>query len=103
MSSACLGAVLGVSLETGLQPETENGYWCGLSPAWISLSSGPPLDPIKPVLRAASSPLRCSPRIFFFPFTSENYLIRWGSNGMPKEIEKLNNLQAVFTVSPTYV
>ncbi|XP_071068039.1 dedicator of cytokinesis protein 5 isoform X2 [Dasypus novemcinctus] len=28
---------------------------------------------------------------------SENYLIRWGSNGMPKEIEKLNNLQAVFT------
>jgi len=30
---------------------------------------------------------------------SENYLVRWGSNGMPKEIEKLNNLQAVFTVS----
>ncbi|XP_025250377.1 dedicator of cytokinesis protein 5 isoform X1 [Theropithecus gelada] len=30
-------------------------------------------------------------------FISENYLIRWGSNGMPKEIEKLNNLQAVFT------
>uniref|UniRef100_G3U713 Dedicator of cytokinesis 5 n=1 Tax=Loxodonta africana TaxID=9785 RepID=G3U713_LOXAF len=29
--------------------------------------------------------------------SSENYLIRWGSNGMPKEIEKLNNLQAVFT------
>uniref|UniRef100_A0A8C8SEJ3 Dedicator of cytokinesis 5 n=1 Tax=Pelusios castaneus TaxID=367368 RepID=A0A8C8SEJ3_9SAUR len=28
---------------------------------------------------------------------SENYLVRWGSNGMPKEIEKLNNLQAVFT------
>ncbi|KAH0623152.1 hypothetical protein JD844_031162 [Phrynosoma platyrhinos] len=27
----------------------------------------------------------------------ENYLVRWGSNGMPKEIEKLNNLQAVFT------
>ncbi|KAK1342411.1 hypothetical protein QTO34_015176 [Cnephaeus nilssonii] len=27
-------------------------------------------------------------------FISENYLIRWGSNGMPKEIEKLNNLQA---------
>ncbi|KAB1255895.1 Dedicator of cytokinesis protein 5 [Camelus dromedarius] len=34
---------------------------------------------------------------FFVLFTSENYLIRWGSNGMPKEIEKLNNLQAVFT------
>lgn len=31
-------------------------------------------------------------------FFSENYLVRWGSNGMPKEIEKLNNLQAVFTV-----
>lgn len=30
-------------------------------------------------------------------FISENYLIRWGSNGMPKEIEKLNYLQAVFT------
>ncbi|XP_073911286.1 dedicator of cytokinesis protein 5 isoform X1 [Castor canadensis] len=30
-------------------------------------------------------------------FISENYLIRWGSNGMPKEIEKLNNLQAIFT------
>uniref|UniRef100_A0A8C3M0M7 Dedicator of cytokinesis 5 n=1 Tax=Chrysolophus pictus TaxID=9089 RepID=A0A8C3M0M7_CHRPC len=30
-------------------------------------------------------------------FISENYLVRWGSNGMPKEIEKLNNLQAVFT------
>uniref|UniRef100_H3BAQ7 Dedicator of cytokinesis 5 n=1 Tax=Latimeria chalumnae TaxID=7897 RepID=H3BAQ7_LATCH len=30
-------------------------------------------------------------------FISENYLVRWGSTGMPKEIEKLNNLQAVFT------
>ncbi|XP_053574091.1 dedicator of cytokinesis protein 5 [Bombina bombina] len=30
-------------------------------------------------------------------FISENYLVRWGSSGMPKEIEKLNNLQAVFT------
>lgn len=37
---------------------------------------------------------------FFSFLASENYLIRWGSNGMPKEIEKLNNLQAVFTVSP---
>lgn len=38
---------------------------------------------------------------FFFSsfIRSENYLVRWGSNGMPKEIEKLNNLQAVFTVS----
>jgi hypothetical protein len=39
----------------------------------------------------------------FLFFASENYLIRWGSNGMPKEIEKLNNLQAIFTVSPTFV
>ncbi|XP_039625562.1 dedicator of cytokinesis protein 5 isoform X1 [Polypterus senegalus] len=30
-------------------------------------------------------------------FISENYLVRWGSTGMPKEIEKLNNLQAIFT------
>ncbi|KAK1154391.1 dedicator of cytokinesis protein 5-like [Acipenser oxyrinchus oxyrinchus] len=30
-------------------------------------------------------------------FISENYLVRWGSTGMPKEIEKLNNLQALFT------
>ncbi|XP_075063292.1 dedicator of cytokinesis protein 5 [Mixophyes fleayi] len=30
-------------------------------------------------------------------FISENYLVRWSSSGMPKEIEKLNNLQAVFT------
>ncbi|KAM4676971.1 dedicator of cytokinesis protein 5 [Discoglossus pictus] len=30
-------------------------------------------------------------------FISENYLVRWGSSGMPKDIEKLNNLRAVFT------
>ncbi|XP_043939090.1 dedicator of cytokinesis protein 5 [Protopterus annectens] len=30
-------------------------------------------------------------------FISENYLVRWGSTGMPKEIEKLNHLSAVFT------
>ncbi|CAH2275042.1 dedicator of cytokinesis 5 isoform X1 [Pelobates cultripes] len=30
-------------------------------------------------------------------FISENYLVRWGSSGMPKDIDKLNNLQAVFT------
>uniref|UniRef100_A0A4W3K9F1 Dedicator of cytokinesis 2 n=1 Tax=Callorhinchus milii TaxID=7868 RepID=A0A4W3K9F1_CALMI len=28
---------------------------------------------------------------------SENYLVRWGSGGLPKEIEMLNNLKAVFT------
>lgn len=30
---------------------------------------------------------------------SENYLVRWGSRGFPKEIEMLNNLKVVFTVS----
>lgn len=29
---------------------------------------------------------------------SENYLVRWGSKGFPKEIEMLNNLKVVFTV-----
>uniref|UniRef100_A0A8C6V5W5 Dedicator of cytokinesis 2 n=1 Tax=Neogobius melanostomus TaxID=47308 RepID=A0A8C6V5W5_9GOBI len=28
---------------------------------------------------------------------SENYLVRWGSGGFPKEIEMLNNLKVVFT------
>ncbi|MEJ1287605.1 hypothetical protein NN561_018626 [Cricetulus griseus] len=28
---------------------------------------------------------------------SENYLVRWGSKGFPKEIEMLNNLKVVFT------
>lgn len=86
------------SLATAKRPH--GGHWCGLSPAWwISLSSsGPPFDPAKSILRATSSPGSPSLSIFF-SFTSENYLIRWGSSGMPKEIEKLNNLQAVFTVS----
>ncbi|XP_015198521.1 dedicator of cytokinesis protein 5 isoform X2 [Lepisosteus oculatus] len=30
-------------------------------------------------------------------FISENFLVRWDSTGMPKEIEKLNNLPALFT------
>uniref|UniRef100_A0A8C7MTH5 Dedicator of cytokinesis 5 n=1 Tax=Oncorhynchus kisutch TaxID=8019 RepID=A0A8C7MTH5_ONCKI len=30
-------------------------------------------------------------------FISENFLVRWDSMGMPKEIEKLNNLPALFT------
>lgn len=30
---------------------------------------------------------------------SENFLVRWDSMGMPKEIEKLNNLPALFTVT----
>ncbi|ELK17356.1 Dedicator of cytokinesis protein 2 [Pteropus alecto] len=28
---------------------------------------------------------------------SENYLVRWGSRGFPKEVEMLNNLKVVFT------
>ncbi|PKU29375.1 hypothetical protein llap_20321 [Limosa lapponica baueri] len=28
---------------------------------------------------------------------SENYLVRWGSKGFPKEIDMLNNLKVVFT------
>ncbi|CAG04749.1 unnamed protein product [Tetraodon nigroviridis] len=31
---------------------------------------------------------------------SENYLVRWGSKGLPKEIDMLNNLKVVFTVRP---
>lgn len=30
---------------------------------------------------------------------SENFLVRWDSMGMPKEIEKLNNLPALLTVT----
>ncbi|KAG8435496.1 hypothetical protein GDO86_013434 [Hymenochirus boettgeri] len=30
-------------------------------------------------------------------FISENYLVRWSSSGLPKDIEKLHNLRAVFT------
>ncbi|XP_066499571.1 dedicator of cytokinesis protein 5 isoform X2 [Hoplias malabaricus] len=30
-------------------------------------------------------------------FISENFLVRWDSKGMPKEIEKLNNISALFT------
>uniref|UniRef100_A0A8C1H256 Dedicator of cytokinesis 5 n=1 Tax=Cyprinus carpio carpio TaxID=630221 RepID=A0A8C1H256_CYPCA len=30
-------------------------------------------------------------------FISENFLVQWDSTGMPKEIEKLNNLPALFT------
>lgn len=33
------------------------------------------------------------------PSCSENFLVRWDSMGMPKEIEKLNNLPALFTVT----
>ncbi|XP_069755779.1 dedicator of cytokinesis protein 1 isoform X5 [Narcine bancroftii] len=30
-------------------------------------------------------------------FISENYLVRWASSGLPKDIDRLNNLRAVFT------
>lgn len=30
---------------------------------------------------------------------SENYLVRWGDKGLPKDIEMLNSLKVVFTVS----
>lgn len=33
-----------------------------------------------------------------FSSHSENYLVRWGSKGFPKEVEMLNNLKVVFTV-----
>uniref|UniRef100_A0A8C9TPR7 Dedicator of cytokinesis 2 n=1 Tax=Scleropages formosus TaxID=113540 RepID=A0A8C9TPR7_SCLFO len=32
-----------------------------------------------------------------FCLSSENYLVRWGSKGFPKEIDMLNNLKVVFT------
>lgn len=35
----------------------------------------------------------------FLIFSSENYLIRWGDKGFPKDVEMLNNLKVVFTVS----
>lgn len=36
---------------------------------------------------------------FYHLLCSENYLVRWGSKGFPKEIDMLNNLKVVFTVS----
>lgn len=38
----------------------------------------------------------------FFPFSlshSENYLVKWSSSGLVKDIDQLHNLRAVFTVS----
>lgn len=31
---------------------------------------------------------------------SESYVIHWASTGVPRDIELLNNLRAIFTVSP---
>lgn len=36
---------------------------------------------------------------YFLFFPSENYLVRWSSSGLPKDIDRLHNLRAVFTVS----
>ncbi|XP_064601988.1 dedicator of cytokinesis protein 1-like isoform X2 [Liolophura sinensis] len=30
-------------------------------------------------------------------FISENYVVRWGTKGMPKDLDKLNNLRVLFT------
>lgn len=38
---------------------------------------------------------------FFFPASpphSENYLVKWSSSGLVKDIDQLHNLRAVFTV-----
>lgn len=35
---------------------------------------------------------------FFIDF-SENYIVNWGKDGVPKDIEMLNNFRVVFTVS----
>lgn len=37
--------------------------------------------------------------LFFISLSSENYLVRWSSSGLPKDIDRLHNLRAVFTVS----
>uniref|UniRef100_A0A8C5Q6X1 Dedicator of cytokinesis 1 n=1 Tax=Leptobrachium leishanense TaxID=445787 RepID=A0A8C5Q6X1_9ANUR len=42
------------------------------------------------VLMSLYDPLECK-------FISENYLVRWSSSGLPKDIERLHNLRAVFT------
>lgn len=38
--------------------------------------------------------------IFFF---SENYIVHWSKDGVPKDIEMLNNFRVVFTVSTVSV
>lgn len=34
-----------------------------------------------------------------FNINSDNYIMKWGNHGMPKDIDMLNNLRAIFTVS----
>lgn len=38
-----------------------------------------------------------------FYLHSENYLVRWSSSGLPKDIDRLHNLRAVFTVSVLFL
>lgn len=40
----------------------------------------------------------CLTVTFFIDF-SENYIVNWGKDGVPKDIEMLNNFRVVFTVS----
>lgn len=35
--------------------------------------------------------------------SSENYVMKWGNQGMPKDLDQLNNLRVVFTVSASHV
>lgn len=39
-----------------------------------------------------------SNNVFIIDF-SENYIVNWGKDGVPKDIEMLNNFRVVFTVS----
>lgn len=45
-------------------------------------------------------PLNESKKLFpVFPFShSENYLVKWSSSGLVKDLDQLHNLRAVFTV-----
>ena len=41
----------------------------------------------------------CMNMYFLFLFLSENYIVHWGKEGVPKDLEMLNNFRVVFTVS----
>lgn len=61
---------------------------CGAPPALRGRAPAP-LRPLQP---CPCGPLTPSPH-------SESYVIHWASTGVPRDIELLNNLRAVFTVS----
>lgn len=75
-------------------------FACGLLAGSLCLA-GPPL--CRGTLSSSSDVLVPGPRRGLLtpsPFPrSENYVIRWASTGVPQDIELLNNLKAVFTVS----